>query len=103
MAKITCGEQSYTVNHAVKGADYVHGYDAEGNLVVSFEGVTNFSGITYDGTYMAPEACVDEPCNQLYHVNGKLVKRDGTVVASTEPLTATYEDGTVETIEVYVK
>ena len=84
MAIITfCGE-SFVVDHAVKGADYVHGYDADGNLVVSLDGVSNFSGITYDGTYMTPGACLAELCNDVKYCGGALKKRDGTVLAAQD-------------------
>lgn len=80
MATITCGSLSYTVDHAVKGADYVHGYDANGRLVVSIDGVSSFSGITYSGTYLSPDKCLEEACNIAKYVNGSLVKNDGTPI-----------------------
>lgn len=80
MATITCGSLSYTVDHAVKGADYVHGYDANGNLVVAFEGVVDFSKVSYNGTYLTPGECLEEGCNVVKYVNGSLVNSDGTPV-----------------------
>lgn len=81
MATLSYGGVSYTVNHAVKGADFIHGYDANNALVVSFEGVTNFSGFTYTGTYMAPADCLDEGCNDVKFHGGSLKKADGTTLA----------------------
>lgn len=81
MATLSYGGVSYTVDHAVKGADFIHGYDANNALVVSFEGVTNFSGFTYTGTYMAPADCLDEGCNDVKYHGGKLKKADGTELA----------------------
>lgn len=74
------GDLSYEVDHAVKGPDYVHGYDASGDLVVSFEGVTNFGDIQYTGSYLSPDKCLSEACNRVMNVNGELVREDGTPV-----------------------
>ena len=80
MATITfCGE-TFTVDHAVKGADYVHGYDAGGNLIVGLDGVTDFSKITYSGSYLSPGDCLAEACNNVKHCGGVLKKTDGTVI-----------------------
>lgn len=80
MATLTFNGKAYTVDHAVKGADYVHGYNASGNCVVSIDGVKDFSAIAYDGEYLAPDSCFAESCNEVRCVGGKLVKRDGTEV-----------------------
>lgn len=72
------GTDTYEVDHAVKGADYVHGYDADGNCIVSIEGISSFSTISYSGTYLVPTECEAEPCNDVKHVNGELLRRDGT-------------------------
>ena len=83
MATITfCGE-SFTVDHAVKGADYVHGYDADGNLVISLDGVSDFSGITYDGTYISPAVSFAEACNDVKFCDGILKTRDGAAIGAT--------------------
>lgn len=102
MATLTFNGESFTVDHAAKGADYIHGYDANGVLIVSFDGVTDFSGFTYDGTYMAPSDCMGESCNVVRRVGGKLVNGDGYVIAQTEPWTFTLEDGSTVTKAVYV-
>lgn len=84
MATITfCGE-SFIVDHAVKGADYVHGYDANGNLIISLDGVKDFSGISYDGTYMPPTECLAELCNDVKYCAGAFKKSDGTVLFASE-------------------
>ena len=84
MAIITfCGE-SFTVDHAVKGADYVHGYDVNGNLIISLDGVKNFSFISYDGTYMSPTECLAELCNDVKYCAGAFKKSDGTVLFASE-------------------
>lgn len=70
MATLTFNGESFTVDHAVKGADYIHGYDANGVLVVSFEGVVDFSRFTYTGTYMAPGECLTERCNTVRYCGG---------------------------------
>lgn len=78
MAVITYLGTEYTVDHAVKGADFIHGYDADSIMIVSFEGISDFSGFSYDGTYMEPEHCLAEGCNDVKYVDGGLKKADGT-------------------------
>lgn len=80
MATITCYGKSYTVDHAVKGADYVHGYNADGELVVSLEGVRDFSEITYSGSYISPSICITEACNDIKFCEGVFKTRDGRTV-----------------------
>lgn len=77
MATLSFNGDSFTVDHAVKGADYVHGYDASGNVIVSFDGVSDFSGITYDGIYMDPGDCLEEPCNDVKLCDGVFKTRSG--------------------------
>lgn len=84
MATLSYGGVSYTVDHAVKGADYIHGYDEDSVMIVSFEGVTDFSGFAYDGTYMEPGHCLSESCNDLKYVGGALVKADGTIITYSD-------------------
>lgn len=76
------GSLSYSVNHAVKGADYVHGYNASGELVVAFDGVADVDAIEYTGDFMAPESCAEEKCNDVKCVEGRVVLPDGTPVAA---------------------
>lgn len=71
---------TYNVNHAVKGPDYIHGYNANGDCVVAFDGVANFSGFEYDGVYLDPAECFTESCNGVKHVGGRLLRMDGTPV-----------------------
>lgn len=89
-----CGE-SFTVDHAVKGADYVHGYDENSNLIVSLEGITDFSGISYDGEYMAPDSCLTERCNDVKYCGGSLKKRDGTALTPEDLGALPLSGGTV--------
>lgn len=89
MAILTYYDDSYAVDHAVKGEDFIHGYDADGILIVAFEGVTDFSGFTYDGTYMEPEHCLAEGCNDVKFVGGHLVTRDGNAITSVAEATLT--------------
>lgn len=83
MAVITYLGTEYTVDHAVKGADFIHGYDADSIMTVSFEGISDFSGFSYSGTYMEPEHCLAEGCNDVKRVGGILVTRDGEAVSTT--------------------
>lgn len=78
MAVITYLGTEYTVDHAVKGADFIHGYDENSVMIVSFEGINDFSGFSYNGTYMEPEHCLAEGCNDVKYVEGALKKADGT-------------------------
>lgn len=80
MATLSFGGVNYTVNHAVKGADFIRGYDANNVVVVAFVGVTDFSGFTYDGTYMNPEDCLQEGCNNILFHGGALKRPDGSVI-----------------------
>ena len=80
MPVLTFNGNSHTVDHAVKGPDYVHGYDVNGVCVISIDGVTDFSGIKYNGVYMDPEDCVTESCNDLKLYSGKIQTADGRPV-----------------------
>lgn len=82
MAVITfCGE-SYAVDHAVKGADYVHGYDANGVCIVAFEDVADLTAIEYDGEFMTPENCAEEVSNKVVYCGGKLMTLGGAMVCN---------------------
>lgn len=81
MDTLKFGNETYTVDHAVKGNDYIHGYDANGTCVVAFDGITDFSQFTYSGTYMNPDTCAEEACNDVKYCNGKLVTRGGADVS----------------------
>lgn len=85
MPTLTFDGVQYTVDHAVKGTNYIHGYDALGKLIVAFENVKNFNAFVYTGSYMQPTACVEETCNTVKCVGGKLVRQDGTVVVLSTP------------------
>lgn len=83
MAILTYNSESYTVDKAVKGADFIHGYDAAGQIVVSFEGISDFTQYTYDGTYIDPAQCFEEDCNTVVVHNGTLKRKDGTSVPTS--------------------
>ena len=78
---------SYTVNHAVKGPNYIHGYDSSGIKIVGFEGVVNFSQFEYDGTYMSPEQCITDAYNNVKFHENKFKRGDGTEIG---PLVKTF-------------
>lgn len=80
MATLTFNGESYTVDHAVKGSNYIHGYDANGICVVAFEEVEDLTAISYDGTYMSPENCATEKCNTVVYCGGKLQTLGGELV-----------------------
>lgn len=78
MATLSYNGIVYTVDHAVKGTDFIRCYDIDGTLLVAFNGVTDFSGFTFDGTYMEPEQCFEEACNNVKFHEGTLKMADGT-------------------------
>lgn len=80
MATITFNGESFTVDHAVKGDDFVHGYDADGNCIISIDGVSDFSDIAYDGVYMAPGDCLAEACNNVKYCGGELKTAGGDTI-----------------------
>lgn len=88
MATITFLGESFEVDHAVKGEDYVHGYDAAGHCIISIDGVKDFSLITYDGVYMNPRECLSEPCNSVKYCGGTLKTADGEVINKLDVLWA---------------
>ena len=80
MPLLSFNSNSYDVHHAVKGTDYIHGYDADGTEIVKFDGVSDFSAFTYSGEYMSPENCAQDNCNIVKHVAGELLRADGGAV-----------------------
>ena len=102
MAILTFNGESYTVDHAVKGADYVHGYDAGGVCVVAFENVEDLSAITYDGAFLTPENCAAEKCNKTVLCGGKLQTLGGDLVnkAVAVELTADGWNDGIQTVNV---
>lgn len=82
MATLTFCGNTYSVDHAVKGSDYIHGFNEYNELIVAFEGVTDFSKFAYDGDYMTPEQCLQEKCNNLKHIGSSIVREDGTEVVN---------------------
>lgn len=83
MATLTYLGESYEVDHATKGADFIHAFDSNGCPVVFFDGITDFSGFTYSAAFMAPENCAADGCNDILFVGGKLQTKDGRSVAKT--------------------
>lgn len=77
MAILTFNGIQYEVDHAVKGSDYINGYDANGAPVVCITGIVDFSAVTYTSEYMSPESCAYEPCNDVVVANGSLETRAG--------------------------
>ncbi len=83
MATLKFDSKSYNVDHAVKGTDYVHGYDADGNVVISIDGISDFSVVNYSGTYINPEDCITEGCNDLKYCDGKVKTKNGREVPAS--------------------
>ena len=51
MITVTFCNMTFTCEKAIKGSDYVHLVDADGNLTACFEGVTNFNKFTITGGF----------------------------------------------------
>lgn len=83
MATLTFNGSTFIVDHATKGADYVHGYDANGNIVVSIDGVKDFSLIEYSGSYLKPADCTTEACNVIVYACGVASTRDGRSIPAS--------------------
>lgn len=83
MPTITFNGESFAVDHAAKGADYIHGYDANGVVIVSFDGIKDFSGYSYDGTYMNPSDCLAEQCNVAAYCGGVLKTSGGASIPAS--------------------
>ena len=83
MATLTFNGESFIVDHATKGTDYIHGYDADGVVIVSFDGITDFSGYSYDGTYMNPSDCLAEQCNNMVYCGGMMKTKGGVAVPAS--------------------
>ena len=98
MANLTFNGETHVVDHAAKGTDYIHGYDANGQMIVCFEGITDFSAFTYDGTYMAPTSCATEACNEAIYIDGVLKTKGGTNVIVGYPVLQGSADPTTSTV-----
>lgn len=72
MAKVTYLNESYECAVAFKGADYIHLVDSDGNMVASFDGVTDFSGFLISGGSFTTPAN-DDNCYIA------VVREDGTI------------------------
>ncbi len=71
MATVTYLGETYECVTALKGADFIHLLDANGNMVAAFDGVTTFDGFDIaDGSWTTPTA--DSDCYLA------VVKDDGT-------------------------
>lgn len=77
MAILTYNDMSWEVDHAVLGENYVHGYDAAGNVIVAIDDTTDLDNIMYDGDYMLPDDCLEEQCNNVKYFKGLLVTPNG--------------------------
>ena len=55
MPTVTYNSETFTCTTALKGADYIHLLDSSGNMLVSFDGVVDFSGFSItDGAWATP-------------------------------------------------
>lgn len=72
MATVTYLGESYECSVAFRGANYIHLLDANGGMIASFDGITNFSGFTISGgSWTAPAS--DDDC----HI--AVIREDGTI------------------------
>lgn len=82
MANLVFNEETHVVDYVVKGSDYLHGY-LDDIMIVSYEGISDFSQFSYSGTYIDPEECITEMCNEVLHIGNRLTRRDGTVIPAS--------------------
>lgn len=72
MATVTYCGMSFTCATAIKGDDYVHLLDSAGEMIVAFDGVTDFANFAItDGAWKTPTA--DHDCYIA------VIKDDGTL------------------------
>ena len=72
MTTITYLGKSYTCTTALKGSDYIRLLDAEGTLIATFDGISDFSGFSISGdSWTTPTA--EDNCHLA------VVKDDGTM------------------------
>ena len=72
MATVIYLNETYECAVAFKGADYIHLVDATGEMVASFDGITNFSGfIISNGSWTTPKT--DDDCYLA------VIREDGTI------------------------
>ena len=84
MAKLTFNGETYTVDYAVKGADFIHGYDSEGIKIISYDGISDFSDFGYDQSYLEPEEFFQELDNIVRHHEGALKRSDGNTLSAAD-------------------
>ena len=64
----------YECSKAVKGSDYIRLFDANGNCIASFEGISDFSLFTIDGgEWSTPEPTQEERIAELEAQNEMLM------------------------------
>lgn len=72
MATVNYLGESYSCTTALKGADYIHLLDVNGDMIAAFDGITKFDGFTISGgTWVTPTA--ESDCYLA------VVKDDGTM------------------------
>jgi hypothetical protein len=84
LAKLKFNGETYTVDYAVKGADFIHGYDSDGTKIISYDGISDFSDFGYDQSYLEPEECFQEIGNIVRHHEGALKRSDGNTLSAAD-------------------
>ena len=84
MATLTFNGETFTVDYAVKGADFIHGYDTDGTGIVFFDGISDFSAFAYDSSYLEPSECFQEYSNLVRHHEGALKRSDGETLTAAD-------------------
>ena len=92
METLAYNDMSWSVDHAVKGSNYVRGYASDGRLIIAIDETSDFNNIEYDGIYLTPDECLTDSCNEVLHVGGKLIRRDGAEVDFTEQIKTIVND-----------
>ena len=56
MVLVTYGQTTYECSQAIKGPDYVHLMNEDNELIVAFDGITDFSDFSIYGEWSNPTA-----------------------------------------------
>ena len=106
MATVTYNNESFTCTTALKGTDYIHLLDAEGAMMVAFDGITDFSGYSITGGSWTTPTPPDECYFAVVEDDGSVTKSSYrrsdfvTEIANGAVTAAKLADGAVTTAKV---
>lgn len=106
MPTVTYNDESYTCTTALKGADYIHLLDSNGNMIAAFDGITDFSGYSITDGFWTTPTPPDECCFAVVEDDGSVAKSSYrrsdfvTEIADGAVTGAKLADGAVTTAKV---